>query len=166
MQIIAEQKNTRQSSRKVRLVANAVRKLTMKDAFEQLAVMERRASLVVAKVLRQAVANAMHNHHLTVDQLELKNILVTEGPTYKRFRAVSRGRAHTIFKRTCHVRVILETKEASKESTKATKKVEEKVEAKKTETKKETKKTTTKKSATKAASKKVAEKKVVKKAKK
>lgn len=165
MQIIAEQKNTRQSSRKVRLVANAVRKLTIKAAFEQLAVMERKASMVVAKVLRQAVANALHNHRLTADQLELKNILVTEGPTYKRFRAVSRGRAHTIFKRTSHVRVILETKEVKTEKD-AGKKAETKVEVKPTETKKETKPVTAKKVAKATTSKSVTNKKVVKKAKK
>lgn len=110
MQITAEQKNTRQSPRKVRLVANAVRKLSLEKAMEQLAVMERKASIVVAKVLRQALANAWHNHRLSAQQVELKNILVTQGPTYKRFRAVSRGRAHTIFKRTSHVQVILESK--------------------------------------------------------
>jgi large subunit ribosomal protein L22 len=140
MQIIAEQKNTRQSSRKVRLVANAVRKLSVKAAFEQLAVMERKASIVVAKVLRQAVANAMHNHRLTADQIEIENILVNEGPTYKRFRAVSRGRAHTIFKRTSHVRVVLKTKEAKKaDKAPVEAKKEVKAEAK-TEPKKETKK--------------------------
>lgn len=140
MQIIAEQKNTRQTPRKVRLVANAVRKLSVKSAFEQLAVMERKASIVVSKVLRQAVANALHNHRLTADQIEIENILVNEGPTYKRFRAVSRGRAHTIFKRTSHVRVVLKTKEAPKaEKAPVAAKAEVKAEAK-TETKKETKK--------------------------
>lgn len=140
MQIIAEQKNTRQSSRKVRLVANAVRKLSVRAAFEQLTVMERKASIVVAKVLRQAVANAMHNHRLTADQIEIENILVNEGPTYKRFRAVSRGRAHTIFKRTSHVRVVLKTKEAKKaDKAPVEAKKEVKAEAK-TEPKKETKK--------------------------
>lgn len=110
MQIIAEQKNTRQSPRKVRLVANAVRKLSLEQALQQLAVIERRSTLVVTKVIRQALANAWHNHNLSAKELVLKNIIVNEGPTYKRWRAVSRGRAHTIFKRTSHVRVILETK--------------------------------------------------------
>ena len=71
MQIIAEQKNTRQSARKVRLIADIIRKLSIKDAFEQLAVVERKATIVVAKVLRQAVANASHNHRLNVDDLEI-----------------------------------------------------------------------------------------------
>ena len=114
MQIIAEQKNTRQSPRKVRLVANTVRKMPLEQALKQLAVMEKRASLVVTKVLRQAIANAWHNHNLSLEQLELKNILENVGPTYKRWRPVSRGRAHNIFKRTSHVRVVLETKKDAK----------------------------------------------------
>lgn len=119
MEITAEQKNTRQSARKVRLVANEVRKLPLEQALRQLAVMERRATLVVVKVLRQALANAWHNHNLAIDQLDLKNILVTEGTTYKRWRAVSRGRAHTILKRTSHVKVVLASKIDAKPATKA-----------------------------------------------
>lgn len=109
MLLEATQKNTRQTARKVRLVAGAVKGKSITDAIEQLAVMERRSSLVVLKVLRQALASAQHNHGITMDQLNLKNIIVNEGPTYKRFRAVSRGRAHTILKRSCHVTVQLET---------------------------------------------------------
>ncbi|MGD9129462.1 MAG: 50S ribosomal protein L22 [Candidatus Woesebacteria bacterium] len=111
MLIIAQQKNTRQSARKVRLVANAVRKLDLVKALEQLSVIERKASVVLMKVMRQAIANASHNHNLKIEDLKLQNILVNPGPTYKRFRAVSRGRAHTIQKKTCHVKVILQSKE-------------------------------------------------------
>lgn len=110
MLIIAEQKTTRQSPRKVRLVANSVRKLSLQDALKQLSVMEKRASLVVTKVIRQALADAMHNHRLDIDQVVLKNIIVNGGATYKRWRAGSRGRAKSVYKRTSHVRVILETK--------------------------------------------------------
>ena len=112
MQIRAEQKNSRQSARKVRLIANQVRKMPLDKAFEQLALMERKASIVLLKVMRQAVANAVHNHQLTFEDLELHNIIVKVGPTYKRWQPVSRGRAHKILKRTCHVEVILKTKEA------------------------------------------------------
>jgi large subunit ribosomal protein L22 len=121
MEIVAEQKNTRQSPRKVRLVANAVRKMPLDQAIKQLAVLERRSSLVVTKVIRQALANAWHNHNLSLEQLELKNILVNVGTTYKRWRAVSRGRAHTILKRTSHVRVILSAKTDAKPVTKGVK---------------------------------------------
>ena len=109
MLIVAEQKNTRQTPRKVRLVANSVRKLPLEKALRQLAVVERKATIVVLKVIRQTIANAVHNHRINPEDLVLKNILVTEGARYKRFRAVSRGRAHNVVKKTCNVKVILET---------------------------------------------------------
>ncbi len=110
MKISATQKNVRQTSRKVRLVANEVKDLSLEEAMRQLAVMNRRASLVILKVVKQAVANAMNNQRLSFADLTLESILVTPGPTYKRWRAVSRGRAHEIKKRTCHVTVELGTK--------------------------------------------------------
>lgn len=109
MLIQATQKNTRQTPRKVRLVANAVKDLSLAEAVAQLGVMHRRASGVVLKVLRQAVANAENNHSLSVDQLRIHSIVVNEGPRYRRFRAVSRGRGHGIIKRTSHVTVTLTT---------------------------------------------------------
>jgi len=130
MQFRAEQKNCRQTPRKVNLVASQVRGLSLTQAFEQLALINKKASIVLLKVMRQAVANAMNNHGLGIDQLEIDQILVKTGPTYKRFRAVSRGRAHRILKRTCHVEVILKSKQESK---KAVKKTEKKVEQKKEE---------------------------------
>lgn len=111
MIIKAEQKNTRQPARKVRLVADVVKKMSIVDAIQQLAVINRKSSLLVLKVLRQAIANATNNFGLAVDDLEIDSIVVNDGPALKRWRAVSRGRAHTILKRTCHVRVNLKTKE-------------------------------------------------------
>ncbi len=131
MLITAIQKNSRQPARKVRLVAHAVKKMNLEAAIKQLAVVEKKASLVVLKVIRQAIANAMHNHGYSFDQLTLKNIQVSEGPRYRRFRAVSRGRAHSILKRACHVTVELEAgvvaptaPEATKKSETVTKKAE------------------------------------------
>ena len=124
MIIKAEQKNQRQTARKTRLVSEAVKKMSIEQAIRQLAVMDRRASLPVLKVLRQAIANATNNHGLSLDQLVIADIVVNEGPTYKRWRAVSRGRAHTILKRTCHIKVELKTKEIATEAIKAETKVE------------------------------------------
>jgi large subunit ribosomal protein L22 len=114
MIIKATQKNTRQTALKVRLVANQVRKLSLVDAMKQLSVIQKRSSLVLLKVLRQAIADAMHNHGYQLSDLTLKNIIVVPGPTYKRYRAVSRGRGHTIFKRTCHITVELKASTVSK----------------------------------------------------
>jgi hypothetical protein len=69
---------------------------------------------LVLKVLRQAIANATNNFGLAISDLEIDKILVNDGPALKRWRAVSRGRAHTILKRTCHVRIDLRTKKEVK----------------------------------------------------
>ncbi len=121
MIIKAEQKNTRQTSRKVRLVADVVKEMGIKDAIDHLAVINRKSTLLVLKVLRQALANATNNFNLNVADLEIDNIVVNDGPALKRWRAVSRGRAHTILKRTCHVRVDLRTKKEVKPVAKAAK---------------------------------------------
>ena len=110
MIIRATQKQVRQAPRKVRLVANAVRKLPLEQALRQLSVIERRSTLVLMKVLKQAIANALNNHNAKFEDLTLKSITVNEGPHYRRFRAVSRGRAHEVFKRTSHITVELETR--------------------------------------------------------
>lgn len=111
MLIKAEQKFIRQTPRKLRLVANTVKKLSLIEALKQLAVIERRSTLAITKVVKQALANAINNQGFKFEDLSLKNILVTEGPRYKRFRAVSRGRAHNVVKKTSHVAVIIEAKE-------------------------------------------------------
>lgn len=146
MIIKAEQKNTRQTSRKVRLVVDVIKKMSVVDAINQLAVMNRKSSLLVLKVLRQAIANATNNFGLAISDLEIDNIIVNDGPALKRWRAVSRGRAHTILKRTCHVRVDLRTKKEVKpvETVKKTETV--KKASAKTETKVEVKKEVVKKS--------------------
>lgn len=153
MIIKATQKNTRQTARKVRLVANAVRKLSVEDAIKQLAVIERKSSLVILKVLRQAIANAIHNHNYSIENLSIKNITVAPGPQYKRFRAVSRGRANTVVKKTCHITVELNAGESNKKA-KTEKKTEEKVaKVEKKVEKKPTKKVDTKKTAKKKETK-------------
>jgi len=63
------------------------------------------------KTFKQATANAVNNRNLSKDLLTIQSIEVNEGPTYKRWRPVSRGRAHSIFKRTSHIKIVLEAKQ-------------------------------------------------------
>lgn len=107
MKFIAIQKNTRQTPRKVRLVANQVKKLSLEQALKQLAVIERKSTLVLLKTVKQAIANAQNNHGVPANQLEIESIIVNEAPRLRRFRAVSRGRAHGIIKRNSHITVTL-----------------------------------------------------------
>lgn len=127
MTITATQKFARQAPRKVRLVANAVRKMKLEAAVRQLGVMDRTASTLVLKVVRQALANAINNHGLKFEELELKNITVDGAATYKRYRAASRGRGNSVFKRSCHITVVLEKPELVASSVSTTNAVAEKV---------------------------------------
>ncbi len=113
MLITATQKFTRQSPRKIRLVANAVKKMPLDKALQQLALIERRSTLVLMKTLKQAIANAVNNHHVSFKDLSIDTILVNEGPRFRRMRAVSRGRGHEIIKRTSHVVVRLNVADGS-----------------------------------------------------
>lgn len=108
MIIKAEQKYLRTSPRKLRQVADLVRKMRPLRAVEYLEHIGKRAALPIQKVLKQALANAKSQANLSGNELLIKELLVNQGPVYKRFRAVSRGRAHSIKKKTSHVRVVLE----------------------------------------------------------
>ncbi len=72
-----------------------------------------RAAQPVLKVLTQAVANAVNNFNLAKNSLKIQSIEVNPGPTAKRWQPVSRGRAHSVMKRTSHIKIILENKEES-----------------------------------------------------
>lgn len=117
MTITATQKFSRQPSRKLRLVANVVKKMPLQQALEQLAVMERQATLELMKTMKQAIANAVNNHGLRFEDLAIESITVNGGPTYKRMRAASRGRGNEIKKRTSHITVKLKSVEATKPAT-------------------------------------------------
>ena len=114
-QIKAERKYIRTSPRKIRLVADLVRQMSVPEAIITLTHLRKRAATAMLKTLKQAQANAVNNHNLSKDSLLIQSI---EGATYKRFRPVSRGRAHSILKRTSHIKIILKSKLAKKPKTK------------------------------------------------
>ncbi len=100
----------------MRLVATAVKNLVPEEALDKLKFLNKRAAQPLAKVIKQALANATNNFKLKKESLKFKSIQIRKGSTYKRWRSVSRGRAHSIFKRTSHIRVILESKERNEKS--------------------------------------------------
>jgi large subunit ribosomal protein L22 len=72
---------------------------------------KKKASFIVEKVLRSAIANAQQKApNIDVDNLYISEIFVNQGPLMKRWRARAMGRASRILKRTSHVHVYLEEK--------------------------------------------------------
>ena len=62
----------------------------------------------VKKVLLSAAANAEHNFGMDRGDLVVAEAFADQGPTLKRMNPVSKGRAHSILKRTSHITVILD----------------------------------------------------------
>lgn len=114
MQVIAKT-TVRVAPRKVRLVADAIRSLSVEDALTALSVIKNRGGVPLKKTLQSAVANAINNNKLTQEVLRIKSIDVLEAPAYKRFHPSTRGRIHPYKRRGTHVTITLETK---KEATK------------------------------------------------
>ena len=108
MEVIAKSKHIRQTPRKLRLVAAALSGLSVTKVLEGLKNLNKRAAKPILLTLRQAQGNAVNNFDLDEDSLKIKEIQINEGPTLKRWRAGSRGRAREILKRTSHIRLILE----------------------------------------------------------
>lgn len=102
------QKYIRTSPRKLRLIADAVRSLSPEQALSHLKFTSKAAALPLYKAIKQAVSNAKDQLGLSANKLAFKTIDIMAGPTYKRFQPVSRGMAHSIMKRTSHIRVELE----------------------------------------------------------
>lgn len=111
MEIIAISKSVRVAPRKVRLVADAIRKLSISDAIVSLSVLNKRGALSLSKTLKSAVANAKNNNKVGIEELSIKAIDVLEAPSFKRFHASTKGRTHPYKRRGSHIRVVLEKKE-------------------------------------------------------
>jgi large subunit ribosomal protein L22 len=103
----AVHKYSRMSASKARVVLDLIRNEDLAQARVELQFCDRGAADVIGKVLESAVANATHNEHLDPEELYVAECWADEGPTLKRFRPRARGRASRIFKRTCHITVVV-----------------------------------------------------------
>jgi large subunit ribosomal protein L22 len=125
MQVTSTYRYARISAFKAREVTRAIQGRSASDALDLLAFSPKKAALLVKKTLKSAIANAENNASLKVDTLLVKEAVVGEGPTYKRFRARARGSASPLRKRTSHIRIILSDDLGSDGQKKPTPDVEE-----------------------------------------
>lgn len=117
-QIIAIAKNVRISPTKVRLVADEIRKLQPTKAIAVLDFVPNKGAKPLKKAILSALANAKNNAGLSEESMSFKEINVQKGMVFKRFRPISRGRAHSILKRTSNIKVVLEGEKPKKEEKK------------------------------------------------
>lgn len=108
VEVRAESPVLRQSARKVRLAAAAIRGVRLpSEAISTLAMVLNRAAAELIKIIKQAVANAKNNLKLAEETLRIKTIEVNGGPTLKRVRFGSRGKIKPVLKRTSRIKVTI-----------------------------------------------------------
>lgn len=130
-------RHLRISPKKANLVAGLVRNKNAVDALAILKFTPKKAAKILYKVVKSAVSNASNNFKQKESDLVIREIVVTEGATFKRSVPISRGRMHPILKRNSHITVTVGLPEQAKsldkektEETKGAKKQEVKAEKK------------------------------------
>ena len=104
---VAKLNYVKMAPRKVRLVADSIRGLSVNEAEAQLVSQHRRAAKALLKLLRSAVASAEHIQRLSAEKLFIENIRVDEGPMLKRSLPRARGIATLIQKKMSNVTLVL-----------------------------------------------------------
>jgi large subunit ribosomal protein L22 len=98
-------RGVRLSVDKGRLVADLIRGKKVDQALNTLQFTQKKAAVIIKKVLESAIANAEHNDGADVDELKVKTILVDKAESLRRFTARAKGRGNVIVKQTCHIHV-------------------------------------------------------------
>ena len=107
----ATAKYIRISPSKARVVMDVVRGRSVPEAIAILENTPKAACAPLVKLINSAAANAENGKGLTKAELYVAEIRADAGPIYKRYQPVSKGRAHSIMKRTSHLTVVLDKKE-------------------------------------------------------
>ena len=117
MEVVAKARYVRISPKKLRELRELVLGKEVNYAIDILKNVPKKGSKIYIKTIKSAVANG--NQKVEGAEWKIKNILVEQGPTYKRYRAAPMGRAVMIRRRTSHLVVILEEIEGEKYGTKS-----------------------------------------------
>jgi large subunit ribosomal protein L22 len=94
--------------RKMGLLADEIRGKGINEALNYLRFSPRkRTATLLFKLVKSAAANITQKGTVDVDTLVVKQILIGQGPTLKRFRPRAKGSAFKINKKTSHISVTL-----------------------------------------------------------
>jgi large subunit ribosomal protein L22 len=113
MQAKAIQRYVRITPRKCNQVLELIRGQDVSFAQTALQFTPKLGARIVQKVLKSAVANALQEGKVRVEELYVKEAVVGAGPTLKRWLPRAQGRATPLLKRTSHVSVTVASKESN-----------------------------------------------------
>ena len=104
MAYVSKWRFARITARKARLLTDLIRNQPVDKALDLLKFNKKRGAIMVAKVLKSAIANA-DAQEADVEELYVSKSFCDDGPIMKRFMPKDRGKSYSIFKRLCHITV-------------------------------------------------------------
>ena len=106
----ALEKYIRIAPKKMHPIARLIYKKKAEDALSILMNLNKKGAKILTTVIQSALANAknIREKDFAEEDLYISKVAVNSGPTLKRFRAMSMGRAGTIRKRTSHILIELD----------------------------------------------------------
>jgi len=110
MESTAKVTHVRIAPRKVKIVLDLIRNQPADKAMAILKNTPKSASEVLVKLLKSAMANA-EQKDMDMTKLYVAACSVDQGPTLKRIRPMSKGRAYRINKKTSHISITLKEAE-------------------------------------------------------
>ena len=126
MEFRAEYKNAKVSPKKARDVAREIQGMQVSEAINTLTFTPRKAARLLNKTLKSAVANATNISEekpeidVDIEELRVKEAVVNDGRTLKRYKPRARGSAGAILKRQSHITIIISDSGGSEEKEKST----------------------------------------------
>ena len=125
MEFRAEYKNAKVSPKKARDVAREIQGMQVSDAINTLTFTPRKAARLLNKTLKSAIANAGNiseekpELNVNIEELRVKEAVVNDGRTLKRYKPRARGSAAPIRKRQSHLTIIISDSVSSEEKEKS-----------------------------------------------
>ena len=126
MEFRAEYKNAKVSPKNASDVARAIQGMQVSEAINTLTFTPRKAARFLNKTLKSAVANATNISEekpeigVDIEELRVKEAVVNDGRTLKRYKPRARGSAGAILKRQSHITIIISDSGGSEEKEKST----------------------------------------------
>ena len=126
MEFLSEYKNAKVSPKKARDVAREIQGMQVSEAINTLTFTPRKAARFLNKTLKSAVANATNISEekpeigVDIEELRVKEAVVNDGRTLKRYKPRARGSAGAILKRQSHITIIISDSGGSEEKEKST----------------------------------------------
>lgn len=112
MEARAVAKYVRMSTRKARLVIDAIRGKNVNDALRIVQLSSKKAARPIRKTLESAIANAENNFDIDVDELYVVKATADMGRSLRRLRPRAYGRADIIRRPTSHITIVVGDRES------------------------------------------------------